>query len=128
LFTHLDCSILITTNPPPPTLAAIPETKILRHLSALSVQELLNTEYDHFPFEKTFEEARNEPLVALHTTGTTGHPKPIVYTHDYAAAHTRMIQLQPIEGYVPLERSYQGGRLFFLLPPFHVSLKPYLAQ
>ena len=34
--------------------------------------------YPHFPYDKSFEEARWDPMVVLHTSGTTGLPKPIV--------------------------------------------------
>lgn len=32
----------------------------------------------HFPYDKTFEEAKWDPFVVLHTSGSTGLPKPIV--------------------------------------------------
>lgn len=37
-------------------------------------------EVPHFPFNRTFEQAEWEPLVVLHTSGTTGIPKPVVIT------------------------------------------------
>jgi acyl-coenzyme A synthetase/AMP-(fatty) acid ligase len=35
-------------------------------------------EVPHFPYDKTFEEAEFDPVVVLHTSGSTGLPKPIV--------------------------------------------------
>lgn len=32
----------------------------------------------HFPYSKTYEEAEWDPVVVLHTSGSTGFPKPIV--------------------------------------------------
>jgi acyl-coenzyme A synthetase/AMP-(fatty) acid ligase len=32
----------------------------------------------HFPYEKTFEEAEWEPFCVLHTSGSTGLPKPVI--------------------------------------------------
>lgn len=32
----------------------------------------------HFPYEKTFEQAQWDPVVVLHTSGSTGLPKPVV--------------------------------------------------
>lgn len=33
------------------------------------------------PYTKTYEEAKDDPFVIVHTSGTTGPPKPITYTH-----------------------------------------------
>lgn len=90
-----------------------------------SIEELLNSTYKHFPYDKTFESAKREPLVALHTSGTTGLPKPIIYTHDFAAAYMKAIQIEPPEGFESMERKSEGGRVFALTAPFHVrSLFP----
>lgn len=32
----------------------------------------------HFPYTKSFEEAEWDPVVVLHTSGSTGLPKPII--------------------------------------------------
>lgn len=34
--------------------------------------------WPHFPYDKPFDEARWDPMVVLHTSGSTGLPKPIV--------------------------------------------------
>ena len=33
-----------------------------------------------FPYDKTWDEAKNDPWIIFHTSGTTGFPKPVVYT------------------------------------------------
>ena len=50
------------------------------------IEELLAKIYPHFAFEKTFESARHEPLVVLHTSASTSHPKPVVWKHDLPLA------------------------------------------
>ncbi|KAI1747116.1 hypothetical protein F4782DRAFT_451716 [Xylaria castorea] len=42
-------------------------------------------EVEHYPYNKTFEEAEWEPLCVLHTSGTTGIPKHIVARHGMIA-------------------------------------------
>ncbi|TGO85968.1 hypothetical protein BPOR_0348g00130 [Botrytis porri] len=72
---------------------------------------------------KTFKEAENEPLVCLHTSGTTGLPKPVIYSQDFVATYMRMAQLASPEGSESREKEYQGTRVFMNLPPFHARIK-----
>jgi AMP-binding enzyme len=82
---------------------------------------LLGDKHQHFPYTKTFEEAHSEPLVVLHTSGTTGFPKPITWTHDWGAAFIHQRCLEPPEGFESLDRLIIGNRLLSLMPPFHSS-------
>ena len=34
-----------------------------------------------YPYNKTFEEAVRDPIVIVHTLGSTGMPKPILWNH-----------------------------------------------
>lgn len=44
------------------------------------LQELLdNTPAPMYPYTKNFEQARKDPCLVLHTTGSTGLPKPITW-------------------------------------------------
>lgn len=81
----------------------------------------LDGKYDSFPYEKSFEEARDEPLVVLHTSGTTGFPKPVIWTHDWAASFALQRYLEPPEGYESLDRLILGTRVFSLFPQFHAG-------
>ncbi|MCJ1425624.1 hypothetical protein MMC29_003524 [Sticta canariensis] len=93
----------------------------ISEIRAPSVEELLTTSYHHYPLAKTFDEARDEPLVIMHTSGTTALPKPITYTHDFAASYNRMVQLDPPAGFKSLHKTYQAKRLFVMMPPFHAG-------
>lgn len=45
----------------------------MRHVVIPDLEDLLDpTKAPHYPYEKTFEEAKNDPYVVLHTSGTTG--------------------------------------------------------
>lgn len=45
----------------------------MKHVVIPDLEELLDqTKAPHYPYEKTFEEAKNDPYVVLHTSGTTG--------------------------------------------------------
>lgn len=89
-----------------------------------SLAELLDKQYPHFPFIKTFEEARSEPLVVIHTSGTTGAPKPVIWTHDWAAAWVQRNQAVPPKGHASIDYGYHGIECCPATPPNHVSALP----
>ncbi|MCJ1463399.1 hypothetical protein MMC07_002006 [Pseudocyphellaria aurata] len=94
LFKATDCKIMFAAEPFLPVVDEILAAHTLRLIRAPSMEELLTTRYPHYAFEKTFDEARNEPLAIVHTSGTTSLPKPIVYSHDFAASLDRLNQIQ----------------------------------
>jgi acyl-CoA synthetase (AMP-forming)/AMP-acid ligase II len=128
LFNRLECKTLLTSSPTPPVVSAIVGAHPLKVLEVPSVQDLLHKKYAHYPYTKTFEEAKFDPLIALHTSGSTGMPKPIVWTQDWAAAFQMWSQMDPPEGLESRDKFYQGNRLFPLLPPFHVRHLPSFAH
>ncbi|KAI3333204.1 hypothetical protein F4824DRAFT_503239 [Ustulina deusta] len=72
-------------------------------------------------FRKTYEEVRNEPFCILHTSGSTGIPKPVPITYgSYGSMDSQL--LIPSLGHKPTFLSYvQGKRVFFALPMFHAA-------
>ncbi|RYP71484.1 hypothetical protein DL771_004739 [Monosporascus sp. 5C6A] len=50
-----------------------------------SFNDMINSTPEHFPYEKDFEEARDDPILVLHSSGSTGLPKPITMTHGSLA-------------------------------------------
>ena len=86
-----------------------------------TLDELISTRYPHYPYTKNFDEASHEPLLAFHTSGSTGLPKPIVWSHAFAAAYVKMTQLDPPSGFESQDRLFQANRLLFMLPPFHAA-------
>ncbi|KAI9833793.1 MAG: hypothetical protein M1819_003527 [Sarea resinae] len=57
-----------------------------------------DTPVPHYPYEKTFAEARREPLLRLHTSGTTGAPKPIQLRHGYGSQQDLLRFFPLVEG------------------------------
>lgn len=89
----------------------------------ISQAQWFRQNYEAFPCKKTFEECRWDPLVVLHSSGSTGPPKPIILNHGYFAVIDRA--LPPIQDReAPFHRVYDfedGGRFYSPSPMFHLS-------
>ncbi|RAK99268.1 NRPS-like enzyme [Aspergillus ibericus CBS 121593] len=121
LLQRLNCTKLVAPVPRPPPVTAILEAQTLDVLDVPSVDDLINTEYPHFEFTKTYPEAARETLAVIHTSGSTGIPKPIFWTHDTACKHMHMTALDPPEGFENQHQWLFGKRIFLVPPPFHAA-------
>lgn len=117
----VECKILLAPAARPPVTDGILESYEMQVYQIPELEELFDQDHPHYPFEKTFDQARGEPLVVLHTSGTTGLPKPIIWTHDWAASFAREHQLAPPLGFESSDSLLSGNRVLSLMPPFHVS-------
>ena len=50
------------------------------------------------PFEETWATAQDKSLVILHTSGSTGLPKPVVVSHGLIAVVDAFHDLEPVQG------------------------------
>ncbi|GFN18907.1 NRPS-like enzyme [Aspergillus tubingensis] len=121
LFNRLSCTKLVTPVPHPPPVKAILEGHTLDILEVPSVDELISKEYAHFEFSKTYPEAAGEVLAVIHTSGSTGIPKPIFWTHDTACKHMHTTVLDPPRGHESQDSWLFGKRIFLVPPPFHAA-------
>ena len=109
-----------------------------------SFLEMLESNPEHYPYEKGFDEARDDPILVLHSSGspgkflltcalasetnssTTGPPKPIVYTHGSFAAHDMQHLLPAPAGRrkrdVSIFEFNDEVRIYVFFTLFHVSL------
>jgi hypothetical protein len=73
LLSRLECRFLLTTDPEPPFVAGILREYPIQVLHIPSLDDLLGSEdIPSYPYTKSFEEARNDPLYVLHSSGSTG--------------------------------------------------------
>ncbi|GLA90361.1 putative NRPS-like protein biosynthetic cluster [Aspergillus tubingensis] len=121
LFTKLGCATLLAPSPRPPFIAGIVDAHSVKVVDVPSMAELLATEYPVFPYHKTFLEAAHDRLVILHTSGSTGIPKPIIWTHDSAVKHMYMQRLDIPAGCEGQDSWGFGKRMHLSLPPFHAA-------
>ncbi|PVI00997.1 acetyl-CoA synthetase-like protein [Periconia macrospinosa] len=119
MFEKLKCRTLLSSYPTPPTVKSILSAHSMRHFQVPSVAHLLDKSYPPYPFSKTYETAKWEPLWVIHTSGSTGIPKPLVWTHETAARNMNFLAKDPPPGLQSLDRLHQGNRVLTTFPPFH---------
>ncbi|KAK3314006.1 hypothetical protein B0H66DRAFT_503806 [Apodospora peruviana] len=74
------------------------EERDMRAVIASPVDEWFPTKkVEPFPYDKTFEQAEWDPLLVLHTSGTTGFPKPVVAKQGMMAIGDRCHQPDVLE-------------------------------
>ncbi|KAK1998808.1 male sterility protein [Colletotrichum falcatum] len=75
------------------------------------------------PFAKSAAEAEWDPIVVLHTSGSTGLPKPIVLKHGSVALSDRLHSLPGWNGTLPVAQVMQAiaAKHFSPLPMFHAG-------
>ena len=78
LIKSVACKTLLAPEPRPPVTNAILESCELQVLKVPTIEDLFDSDFAHYPYEKSFENARHELLMILHTSDTTGLPKPII--------------------------------------------------
>ena len=97
----------------------------MQHIVIRTFDEWLAQEHvAYYPYEKTFEEAANDPFIVIHTSGSTGLPKPVTLRHGGLATPDAHHLMPLLDGFAPeaFAPKDQGPiRIFASLPPFHVS-------
>lgn len=97
------------------------------HIRIPELDDLLDdsTPASPFPYNKTYEEAAHDPILILHSSGTSGNPKPIVINHAAFASADRFAFLSLTEGADGRARAMEwthpgkGVRGLLFSPPFH---------
>lgn len=79
MFEQLDCKVMATTSPEPVCVKNVRSSLPIRIIQVPGLAELLAGDYQHYPYAKSYEEAKHEPLVALHTSGSTGKSTCILF-------------------------------------------------
>jgi long-subunit acyl-CoA synthetase (AMP-forming) len=74
-----------------------------------------------YRFTKTFQEAKDDPFLILHTSGSSGLPKPVFLPQSWVCAPDAHQRLESHDGFNPMISTFAGQRIFCCLPPFHVS-------
>lgn len=79
-------------------------------------------EVPHFPYNKTFEEAEWDPFSVLHTSGSTGLPKPIIIRQGMVAIADALQSLPTWKGEKVATAAWaEAKRIFVPMPLFHMA-------
>lgn len=84
LFKGTTATTLLVSSEAPPIVDKIFAAIPIERLVVPELQDLLAEDpVERILFRKTFDEYRMKPWIILHTSGSTGIPKPIVLRHGY---------------------------------------------
>ncbi|PLB51382.1 NRPS-like enzyme [Aspergillus steynii IBT 23096] len=103
----------------PSAASAVLKENSLRVLYVPDVEDLLQAISQPILYEKAFSTTQMEPLLTIHTSGSTGMPKPMTLTHASAVAGMRMFAMPPPKGRRGQNHLITGKRVYSMLPPFH---------
>ncbi|KAH8699187.1 hypothetical protein BGW36DRAFT_294468 [Talaromyces proteolyticus] len=73
-----------------------------------------------YPYNKTWDEACHEPCLIVHTSGSTGVPKVVVYTQYMLAAPDRSRVIPSYQNCQSMLWEMTGRRIFTSIPAFHL--------
>ncbi|KAK7756796.1 hypothetical protein SLS62_001239 [Diatrype stigma] len=81
-----------------------------------------------YPYTKTYDEAKLDPYLILHSSGTTGDPKPVVLNHAVTAsldAHLALPDAHGLPHCLELSAVGDGVRFLTVTLPYHAMSAQY---
>lgn len=91
-----------------------------------SLSSLLQVESRLFPYDQHFDEAKDHPILVLHSSGSTGLPKPVTMTHASFAVIDNDRNFPSIPGrrnhdLTVWDFHNDDARIYEPFPPFHLA-------
>ena len=119
LLEDLQCDVmLLTAENKPPVVEEILSKRAMRIVMISTLKDTLRTgERPVYPFNKTYTHTQDERFVVLHTSGSTGLPKPVILSHGTLAHHDLFLNARSLGG-KPLNLArFSGKQVLLCLPP-----------
>lgn len=116
------CDIWVLPNQHPKFLSQLLIQRPMKVLTIAEVEDLLQEDpVPEYTYNKTFEDASEEPFCVMHTSGSTGHPKPIFWKHSMLATLDATRLLPVHHGRPPWVVVFEEGDRFYSSFPFYHS-------
>ncbi|KAG5788025.1 hypothetical protein H9Q69_012916 [Fusarium xylarioides] len=123
LFEATDCRYLYTTESFKSVMQPCLDQRTMELAMVESIDTLLNVTPKPFPYSRTVEQARWDPLVVLHTSGSTGVPKPVFLKQGILYALEEYLHLPKFHGspYPFNEWVERASMIFMGMPMYHAA-------
>ncbi|KAJ5430722.1 Male sterility NAD-binding [Penicillium cf. griseofulvum] len=117
------CDIWVSPKEQPEMLPELLSHRSMKVIQIPETDELLNPEpVPDYPYNKTFQEAASDPFCVLHTSGSTGLPKPIVWKNSLLATLDATRLLPESDGRPPWTVIFEeGDRFYSAFPLYHAA-------
>ena len=124
LLEKIDCHLLCGTSSGPTGIAKhIVSGREMRYWQIEELDSLLNADSSpRFQWDEKWENIADTPFLILHTSGSSGVPKPIRVTHRLMSTIDCHQLLSDVSGRQVMARAWADESVFTCFPPFHVSL------
>ncbi|KAI1798944.1 acetyl-CoA synthetase-like protein [Daldinia bambusicola] len=119
LLENLECNKIIVSGAMPPAVDEILQKREMRLLQMAEMEHLLNHPHEPYLYQTTLDKAKRDGSFVCHTSGTTGIPKPCIYTHEFVLRIARTMMLEPPSGYTLLPSLMGHNKHILVLPLFH---------
>lgn len=110
---------------PLPVIKQIQTARKMRVVEIPGAQHWLPNEPEDarvpYPYSKSYAEARLEPWIVLHTSGSTGAPKPIIQSHATYSALDAFTALPALGLQDTYPSMCKGRRVYLGFPLFHCA-------
>ena len=123
LLDKIHCNVILLPEGAPAVTYQLIKKRPMHVLSMPAQEEFFcnNKEIPGYPWNGTLEECKDQTLVILHTSGSTGIPKPVYVTHGTFATNDAHGLISSLGGKPTFGDYIQGKRLFVGLPLFHAA-------
>ncbi|KAG9508149.1 putative NRPS-like protein biosynthetic cluster [Fusarium musae] len=123
LFETTDCRYLYTIESFKSAMQSCLDQRTMEVAMIESIDTLLNVTPKPFPYSRTVEQARWDPLVVLHTSGSTGVPKPVFLKQGILYALEDYLTLPNFHGspYTFNEWAERASKIFMGMPMYHAA-------
>ncbi|KAI7222280.1 acetyl-CoA synthetase-like protein [Hortaea werneckii] len=103
-----------------PTLSKLVDEGTVQVIDIPAIETLLNPHpVQTFPYEADFRTCLNDAFIILHTSGSTGLPKPVEITHGLIATIDAQQLLPDVDGRHTAASELAHRSVYTALPPFH---------